>query len=188
MTVVVLVTVTGSKKKCYLGWQMAPSLSQLITPDAMELMPLFICGDGIQSHRLILPGNASATRKKTMVKLLSLFKSKYFMLLISVVVIFVPLVSTLFSGWYVVAVWCGAFISGFVIFSEFISSLSFKHGWHQRLFDCGIGTISGVCLWIAIWVGWHFIGWVSPPIAGLGFIAFPLFRKTIKYWGALWTR
>lgn len=48
MTVVVLVAVTGSKKKCYLGWQMAPSLSQLITPDAMELMPFSINEDGIQ--------------------------------------------------------------------------------------------------------------------------------------------
>ncbi|WP_145571342.1 gp16 family protein [Yersinia bercovieri] len=95
---------------------------------------------------------------------------------------------TLFAGWYVVAVWCGAFISGFVIFAEFTSSLSFKHVWQTRLFDCGIGTISGVCLQIAIWVGWHFIGWVSLPIAVLGFIAFPLFRKTIKYWGALWIR
>ncbi|ELW7388169.1 hypothetical protein QLL80_001881 [Yersinia enterocolitica] len=188
MTVVVLVAVTGSKKKCYLGWQMAPSLSQLITPDAMELMPLFICGDGIQSPLLILPGNANVTRKNTMVKLLSFFKSNYFMLLLSVVVIFIPLVSTRFEGWYVVAVWCGAFISGLVIFAEFTSSLPFKHGWQTRLFDCGIGTISGVCLWIAVWVGWHFIGWVSLPIAVLGLIAFPLFRKTIKYWGALWIR
>ncbi|HDL6635997.1 TPA: hypothetical protein PXJ53_004292 [Yersinia enterocolitica] len=123
-----------------------------------------------------------------MVKLLSFFKSNYFMLLLSVVVIFIPLVSTCFEGWYVVAVWCGAFISGLVIFAEFTSSLPFKHGWQTRLFDCGIGTISGVCLWIAVWVGWHFIGWVSLPIAVLGLIAFPLFRKTIKYWGALWIR
>ncbi len=48
MTVVVLVAATGSKKKCYLGWQMAPGLSQLITPDAMGLMPFSINEDGIQ--------------------------------------------------------------------------------------------------------------------------------------------
>ncbi|MDA5492402.1 hypothetical protein PGS50_03925 [Yersinia intermedia] len=123
-----------------------------------------------------------------MVKLLSLFKSNYFMLLLSVAVIFVPLALTLFAGWYVVAVWCGAFISGFVIFSEFIYSQPFKTQWHTRLFDYGMGSISGGCIWIAGLVGWHFIGWISLPIAGLGFIAFPLFRKTIKYWGALWTQ
>ncbi|VVA47008.1 hypothetical protein SERVES_00711 [Serratia ficaria] len=63
--------VIASKKKCFTVWLVAPNRSRLITGVAMVLMPAFTGGAGSQSAPGISLGNASVTRKNTMLKIIN---------------------------------------------------------------------------------------------------------------------